>query len=848
MIPLRLHYCNLICVLLIHVSFSAHIAPSGSKIEQYVLSERSIQGTFTKIEHPPTSFSRTNMERRAKIEQLNRQEQIRPEHPFSELNQLSYSELIDLLVTIEWSDIPGLFTFTPDSYEFFRDQNRVQAIIDAIGSRGSQFTTSDHMGLPTLIEVLRAGFYLGFYNDELKYLNNKEPFIQNIVPAQEKIVNNANFDFGTETQDNVIRAMGYLLGIGKTNKTVVLNLVPLMKKFNDNFASWVDNYDKSTAWWGIGNGVDYALVAVDLYVNPDATQHPCYNTIDSYWDELVTAAKFGTITDDNVWGLNNAVWWTGRIGQFVVKPKQVNTLLDIIDLYGKWEQPSLEAVKVLDAYYPDDHPFDIDKVKEEVHNQLLPNYYRFDNGKIIFNVGTAVSLEKVKTLYWAIKEVKAQFHRYIGRDEPMEQGHPDDSLTAIVYSSPDDYNYNNFLYGLSTSNGGIYIECWGIFFTYERAPQQSIYTLEDLFRHEYTHFLQSRYYTPGFWGGALWDNDRLTWFEEGGAEFTAGSSRDKKIRYRKAMAKNIASNASSRMTLPEVLAATYASGFTFYTYACVFFSYMHVHRMDILNKLLDYVKANDASGYDSYIAQLKSDGALSTAYNNYMQELVDNANNFVDPVTSPDYLANIPDGNLNTIIDAIKTETGISTVTAQKDSSAYYHTYLISGTYTGISGLNQLAAWADMDDKVDSFLDKLDDKPWEGYKTVTCYFTDYTTSGGNYQFEVTFRGILKKGDAVPIIDNATVIPVTSAGLIFQNPYIPGTAIHISLPENAISQKVSIEIFDITGRMITHIPVHNESTVKWNGTNRQNNRIANGLYIVKLNVHDKVVTKTLLLSR
>ncbi len=848
MIPVRLYCFYIIFAIFIQVPFSEYIAPSASKIGQYVLSERSIQGTFRKVAQPPTPFSRSNIERQAHIEQLNRQAPVRPEHPFSELNQLSYNDLIDLLVTIEWSDIPGLFTFTPDSYEFYRDQNRVQAIIDAIGSRGSQFTSTDHMGLPTLIEVLRAGFYLGFYNDELKYLNNKEPFIQNIVPAQEKIVNNANFDFGTDAQDDVIKAMGYLLGIGKTNKAVVLKLVPLMKKFNDNFETWIDDYDKSSAWWGIGNGVDYALVAVDLYVNPDASQHPCYNNIDAYWDELIRAAKFGTITEDNVWGLNNAVWWTGRIGRFVVKPKQVNILLEIINLYGKWEQPSLEAVKVLDAYYPDDHPFNIEEVKKEVHSQLLPNYYRFDNGKIIFNVGNGVPLAKVQTLYWAIKEVKAQFHRYIGRDEPVEQGHPDDSLTAIVYSSPDEYNYNNFLYGLSTSNGGIYIESWGTFFTYERTPQQSIYTLEDLFRHEYTHFLQSRYYTPGFWGGALWDNDRLTWFEEGGAEFTAGASRDKKIRYRKAMAKNIASNASSRMTLPEVLAATYASGFTFYTYACVFFSYLHEHRMDILNTLVDYVKANNASGYDNYIAQLKNDGSLSTAYNNYMQELVDNANNFVDPITSPDYLAVMQDGNLSTIMDDIKSVTGISSVTSQVDSSAYCHSYLISGTYTGASGMNQLEAWADMDDKADSFLDKLDDISWPGYKTVTCYFTDYTTNSGNYQFDVTFRGISKQGDVTLVVHSVNVSNNSVAQLKFQNPYKPGSVIHISPPVNTISQKVSIEIFDITGRKITQVPVHNASTVKWNGSNSQNNLVANGFYIVRINVHDKVVTKTLLLSR
>ena len=62
-------------------------------------------------------------------------------------------------------------------------------------------------------------------------------------------------------------------------------------------------------------------------------------------------------------------------------------------------------------------------------------------------------------------------------------------------------------------------------FTYERTPKQSIYSLEELFRHEFTHYLQGRYEVPGLFGsGELYQNERLTWFQEGNAEFFAGST------------------------------------------------------------------------------------------------------------------------------------------------------------------------------------------------------------------------------------------------------------------------------------------------------------------------------------
>ena len=69
---------------------------------------------------------------------------------------------------------------------------------------------------------------------------------------------------------------------------------------------------------------------------------------------------------------------------------------------------------------------------------------------------------------------------------------------------------NSSLYGYSTDNAGIYIEPVGTFFTYERTPEESIYTLEELFRHEFTHYLQGRYVEPGMWGRTkLYEGDKL---------------------------------------------------------------------------------------------------------------------------------------------------------------------------------------------------------------------------------------------------------------------------------------------------------------------------------------------------
>lgn len=88
----------------------------------------------------------------------------------------------------------------------------------------------------------------------------------------------------------------------------------------------------------------------------------------------------------------------------------------------------------------------------------------------------------------------------MGSDTPLEQGHRDDILTMVIYNNPEEYRLNRLLYGYDTNNGGMYIEQDGTFFTYERTAQDSIYSLEELFRHEYTHYLQGRYLVPGLFG------------------------------------------------------------------------------------------------------------------------------------------------------------------------------------------------------------------------------------------------------------------------------------------------------------------------------------------------------------
>ena len=87
------------------------------------------------------------------------------------------------------------------------------------------------------------------------------------------------------------------------------------------------------------------------------------------------------------------------------------------------------------------------------------------------------------------------------------------------------------------------------------------YTLEELFRHEFTHYLQGRYVVPGMWGqGEFYQEGVLTWYEEGTAEFFAGSTRTDGIKPRKSVTQGLAYDRNNRMSLYGVLHAKYGHG------------------------------------------------------------------------------------------------------------------------------------------------------------------------------------------------------------------------------------------------------------------------------------------------
>ncbi|MDC2865083.1 collagenase ColA [Bacillus sp. BP-3] len=735
---------------------------------------------------------------------------VERKYSMAELNQLSNKQLTDLLVTIKWYQIPELFQFNSDSLKFYQDDSRMQSIIDKLAEQGRTYTQDDSKGIETLGETLRAAFYLGFYHDELSKLNERS-YHDKCLPALKAIAKNPNFKLGTLEQNKVISLYGKLIGNASADAEVIQYAGGIFKQYNDDLTTFIGEKAKGDAVYELMRGIDYEVQSYMYDTNKEPKDTMWYGKIDNFINEINRFALLGTVTDKNGWLINNGIYYAGRFGKLhSTQEKGQQVVTEAMRIYPYLGEQYFVAAEQITSNYggvdANGKTIDLDQIREDGKKKYLPKTYTFDDGAIILKAGDKVSEDKIKRLYWAAKEVRSQFYRIVGSDKPLESGHADDVLTMVIYNSPDEYQFNRQLYGYETNNGGIYIENVGTFFTYERTPQQSIFSLEELFRHEFTHYLQGRYEVPGLWGqGDMYQNERLTWYEEGNAEFFAGSTRLDSVVPRKSMIGGLSNDPAKRYTAEQTLNARYGT-WDFYYYSFALQSYMYNNRPDMFDKVHDLIRANDIPAYDAYRSALSRDNQLNADYQSYMQMLIDNRDKYTVPQVSDDYLAQHNPKALSDVTADITNEAKLKDVKVTKNKSQFFNTFTLQGTYIGSASKGEAADWKVMNQATNDMLKHLSEKEWSGYKTLTAYFVNYrVNSAGQFEYDVVFSGINTEED--PIVEKEPNNEFNTATPLALNVLLRG-----SLSDQDLTDRFVIDVKDPKDLQIT---VTNEQNIGLN---------------------------------
>ncbi|MCB0309775.1 MAG: collagenase [Bdellovibrionales bacterium] len=639
--------------------------------------------------------------------------------------------LLSFLDTTNQNCLNTLFTYSAHSDAIFSEAN-LSAVVGRIESRAATFSEANPSQIYELVLFSRIAFYLKFYYEEISF--NKSSVQPAYIAAYQALAQNNALYSG---QSNSAAAL-YQLIVAIDTTEIASDFITLIKtlltRYRDN-PNLLESYNEELAFYS----TLYLFQRTTSYVNFGGALDD--DTINLLGQHAISSSLTGGnreyLTSNAIWGLGSLLMRADTIGlstghrelalqhlttAYHTHPTSTELYLRVVmsvtSLLG------LECNTLSDSTEVCKTP-----IAEQLKPLVFTNSYTFDDGNLI--VKTPLALETIQPLYHAAKEITARFFRFLGSDQPVS-GDPDEALTMYIYGTRSDYvTYQSFLFGLGTNNGGIYIEQDTSFYTYERTPQESIYTLEELFRHEFVHYLIGKYIIEGMWGSAaIYADNRMVWIDEGMAEFFAGGLRAEGIKNRYSIVSQLAADSSStRMTPAEITTATYSSGFTFYRYAGTFFHYLFNNDMSTFRNLLATLLAGEISAFDTEISAIAANTAMASAFDTHITQVVADLDNALVPGTTP------PDQSTLETFDPAIVQHFIREVPLFSAASCAVQFLEVNGRFScsgeiESTATNALSARTDFDIKLDAALHSLSSSALNNLSYAVCYFKELQSGTG----------------------------------------------------------------------------------------------------------------------
>lgn len=609
------------------------------------------------------------------------------------------------------------FVWNYDQYsDYIYSQENMLEVVNRLNDLAPFYNGNNDLNFIQLFRMFWAGYYVKHSHPSLPFDTNQ--ISQALVTPMQIFASSAHFLDGTNDAGKVLEFFFTVADSTKIGHTIYPRILSFLEATINDPQRLRNNLSQAIAL----NAV-FRLFQRHIHSNSNEFLTMIDYRLISKLRRLALDTSLNT--DSQVWIINNAIFGLDRIYEYlpIFQPVIASVMTDVLETYPYISEPYLLGIKAL-TRHSDCANLRIGRIclsdiKETVKKAVLSNTYYFDDKTQI--VHTALSIDEIQPLYHALKQVESQFFRLIGIHAPVS-GDTTDSITMYVYKSRKDYEtFHPFLFDLSTDNGGIYIERDKTLYTYQRTPAESIYTLEELLRHEYSHYLVGRFIIPGLWSQtSAHDNERLTWFEEGIAEFLTGSS-SREIHPRKSLISEIKRDGSSRMDVSKILTARYGD-FKFYRYSGNFFNYLYTYKKDTLKDLISALRDSNIQTFDFLIDQMSHDTGLNTSFQAYLDYLVSNVDNLTDPSTPAPDLANLSTNDPKVIRSFFrKTETGLKakcTTAAFGLNSRFSCRGLIFGNATYSPDWN--SAWSDFNSRINDLMSTLESSGVNNFQSMNC--------------------------------------------------------------------------------------------------------------------------------
>ena len=571
----------------------------------------------------------------------------------ADIAQLDTSQLWDYL-TIGDSPIScinrTIYSFNATHSPIFFDEDKVLYIARRTAALALNYNGSDDRIIGPFVYLSNAGHQSNFYSDQVSFAKATWDEIQ---LACTNLAENAHIFQLTDQNFYGLAHMFFTASFDSIGAHP--SIIETAKTALDGFAS--DSYEALSNLYPYYYSYYYLL---DVYFRYNSV-NPTF--INALTQKDTTILSLGDVaTNLNINGdtyshfeelSNHAVTAITRYAPYpelhhVVEP----SLIDVTEVYpdygARWVRAALSLVRNGLNF-----PISEDEILGNLEQELFPNDFYFDDGRI--QIATPLTYDEITILHQSIQEVRAQFFRLI-RDDVNLPDDDNDTLFIKLHGSRSSYqNFNDILFGINYPNsGGVYIELYGTFYTYQREEGESTYTMEELFRHEYAHYLQGRYLVDGLWGDApIYQNDRMVWFEEGMAQFLAASTRTDGIKGLQPIREAIQSDGMID-DLNTIFSSSYSSGNqdAYYVYAPLLWSHWLADQNNIMYDMVDAIRTVDIAQFDLLVDNLRTDVTANDSYTQFVQNMLDNDDFWIHPQTSAIHFTDLDYANEDDIFSA----------------------------------------------------------------------------------------------------------------------------------------------------------------------------------------------------
>ncbi|MGR5145973.1 collagenase [Photobacterium alginatilyticum] len=458
----------------------------------------------------------------------------------------------------------------------------------------ADYDSSTGDDLYNLFYYLRGAFYIEYNNEQLKYQDQRphqallslletyrnNPFISEVTDIQGNTM--AEYFTAWDSSKNYIQSVSsitrYLNEFNPEHLTQWSHRSALTKALTTLYrGSWDETYTKSAEQ-------QTALRAALLKV---ATSEYIYNSEYSYesTDALNEYARF--LEYQKYWGLSDSL------------KQEVNQgIVSFMSHFERNTKAWATAAGALERYNPGEcEKFGICGWKEELKDAVLSIHHSCsDTIKIRAQSMTQSELQQSCAL---LAEEETLFHQILNTNNQPVNDDYNTNLEVNIFDSTEDYkSFAGTIFGISTDNGGMYLEGdpsvegnQARFIAHEATWRDDILVWN--LRHEYIHYLDGRFNMYGSFNYFSIDKDKSVWWSEGLAEYISHQNR-----YDEA----VEIGRQQRYRFSEILNNTYNSGDErVYRWGYLAVRFLFETSPELVEQLMQYARAGDVQGWVNFL-------------------------------------------------------------------------------------------------------------------------------------------------------------------------------------------------------------------------------------------------------